>query len=114
MSIAGISKVLNEFGVGRAGGLGGIESGKEIAGGELGRTEKPSSFGDALKDAINKVNDLDASADRMVAEATSGTKQYAPHELIMSLEKADVAFDLMNKVRQQVIRAYEEIMRTPV
>jgi flagellar hook-basal body complex protein FliE len=73
-----------------------------------------AGFSEALEKALERVNSLDVQAENLVAQATSGKKQVAPHELILSLEKADVAFELMNKVRQQVIRAYEEVMRTPI
>jgi len=107
MSVEGISKALKGFSFERI-------SQRSI--------EKPSNlsestkagFSDALEKALERVNGLDVEAETMVAQATSGKKQIAPHELILSLEKADVAFELMNKVRQQVIKAYEEVMRTPI
>jgi flagellar hook-basal body complex protein FliE len=36
------------------------------------------------------------------------------HEAMIALEKADVAFQLMNNIRMKITRAYEEVMRTQV
>jgi len=79
-----------------------------------GRSEGATSFGEMLQNAVKQVNTLDQDAEMKVADTVAGKGAGNPHELIVSLEKADVAFELMNKVRQQLVRTYEEIMRTQV
>jgi flagellar hook-basal body complex protein FliE len=71
-------------------------------------------FGEHLERAIGEVASLDNTAQSMVADTMSGKATHAPHELIVALEKADIAFELMSKVRSQIVRAYEEIMRVQV
>jgi flagellar hook-basal body complex protein FliE len=71
-------------------------------------------FGDMLVDALSEVSEVQKSAEVQVSQSMAGEKQVPPHELMISLEKADVAFQLMNKVRSNLIRAYEEVMRTQV
>ena len=41
-------------------------------------------------------------------------KNITPHEAMIALEKADVAFQLMNTVRQRIVQAYQEVMRTQI
>lgn len=70
-------------------------------------------FGGMLTDAIREVDGLQKTADSKVEDLVLG-KSASPHEAMIALEKADVAFQLMNSVRSKIIRAYEEIMRAQV
>ena len=73
-----------------------------------------ASFGDALTKAIGEVNSLQQDADVKVAGLVAGTGETTPHDAMIALEKADVAFNLMTQIRSKIIRAYEEVMRTQV
>jgi len=71
------------------------------------------SFGDTLKDAINKVNDLQQTADiKMQQLATGETTDIA--DVKIAAEKADIALRLMTSVRNKMIDAYNEIMKMQV
>lgn len=72
-----------------------------------------SSFTDALHKAVNDVDKLQHEADQAVTSAqTGGTGSL--HEAMIALEKADISFRTMLQVRNKVIEAYQEIMRTQV
>lgn len=71
-------------------------------------------FGEMLTNAISEVDNLQKSADKQVENLVLGTGNTTPHEAMIALEKADVAFQLMNTVRSKIIRAYEEVMRAQV
>lgn len=75
--------------------------------------EQGTSFGDTLKEAIHKVNELQQSADtKMQQLATGETMDIA--DVKISAEKADIALRLMTSVRNKMIDAYNEIMKMQV
>ena len=67
-------------------------------------------FGATLTDAMNKVNDLSASSDRQVSELVQGDRQDI-HNVMIAVEKADVAFQLMMQVRNKIVNAYQEVSK---
>ncbi len=73
-----------------------------------------SSFGDMLSDAMKEVNDLQNEANTNIEGLTLKKEGITPHSAMVALEKADVAFQLMNAIRGKIIRAYEEVIRTQV
>lgn len=72
------------------------------------------SFGEALNDAIKEVDSLQKDADKQIEGLVLKADGATPHEAMVALEKADVAFQMMNQIRSKIIRAYEEVMRTQV
>jgi flagellar hook-basal body complex protein FliE len=73
-----------------------------------------SNFADMLGKAIKEVDGLQQDADKKIEGVTVGGEGVNTHTAMIALEKADVAFQLMSAVRTKIIRAYEEVMRTPV
>ena len=73
-----------------------------------------SSFGDMLNNALKEVNDLQNEANTNIEGLTLKKEGVTPHSAMVALEKADVAFQLMNAIRGKIIRAYEEVIRTQV
>lgn len=78
-----------------------------------GERRAPGSFGDLLKDAVKEVNRLQAEADRAAEGLVTG-KEPNLHRTLVALEKADISFKLMMKVRDKIIDAYREVMRMNV
>jgi flagellar hook-basal body complex protein FliE len=76
-----------------------------------GDTSKP--FGDLLKDAVNEVNRLQDQADRLADQLASGQLNDV-HQVMVAMEKASLALQLTIQVRNKVIEAYQEMMRTQV
>lgn len=79
-----------------------------------GSTEKSSSFSDALKEAVAEVDKLQIQADKQMEGITLQKDGYTTHGAMIALEKADMAFQLMNNIRSKIVRAYEEVLRTQV
>jgi flagellar hook-basal body complex protein FliE len=75
---------------------------------------KGEGFAEMLGDAIREVDNMQKTADKQVDSVVLGKDGVTSHEAMIALEKADVAFQLMNQVRSKIIRAYEEVMRTQV
>lgn len=70
-------------------------------------------FAEILKGSIKDVNDAQLEADSAVQQVLSGeTKDI--HETMVTLQKADVSLKLMMEVRNKLLEAYQEIMRTQV
>lgn len=72
------------------------------------------SFGDMLSSAMKEVDSLQKAADQEIENVTLGRGDSTPHSAALALEKAEVAFQLMNTIRSKIIRAYEDVMRTQV
>lgn len=72
------------------------------------------SFSDMFADAIKDVDQLQKTADQQIEGMVTGNSNVTPHGAMLALEKADVAFQLMNTIRSKIVRAYEEVLRTQV
>ena len=70
-------------------------------------------FSDLLKSSIVEVNKLQEDADLASQDLVVGNKKDI-HQTMIALEKADVSFQLMMKVRNKIIAAYDEIRRMQV
>lgn len=73
----------------------------------------PGSFQNVLRNAINETNALQKSADVKVQELATGKTTNIP-EVMMQVEKADIALRLMTQVRNKIIDAYHDIMKMQV
>lgn len=67
-------------------------------------------FGATLKNAINHVNDLGSESDQEVSQLVQGDRSDI-HNVMIAVEKADIAFDLMMQVRNKIVSAYQEVSR---
>lgn len=76
-------------------------------------SEGGKGFGEALKEAINEVNDLQVKADQSINDLSTG-KVKDIHETMIALQKADVSFQTLMQVRNKIVESYQEIMRTQV
>ncbi len=70
-------------------------------------------FADQLKEAIDSTNEAQVSADRAVEQLHSGQAGNL-HEVMISLEKADISMRLFVQLRNKAVDAYQEIMRMNV
>ena len=79
----------------------------------LGTNEEGSTFGDMIKNAIHSVNDAQKNADNMVTDFVSG-KTDNVHEVMISMEKAQLSFQLMTEIRNKIVDTYQELSRMPM
>ena len=82
-------------------GIGPIANGLD-AGNESG------SFGDVFKNALNQVSSLEGSAQQQVGTLLQGGNADMS-KVMISVEKADVAFQLMMQMRNKIVSAYQDI-----
>ena len=77
-----------------------------------GEKSKGGSFSNMLEDAIKQVNNLEADSK---TEMNKFLNQDADlHSVMMALEKADISFQVMMQVRNKIVSAYQEIMKTQI
>lgn len=73
----------------------------------------PDSFGSTLKTAFKEVNGLQGQADKLAAKMATGDLEDI-HQAMVAMQKASLAMQFTVQVRNKVIEAYQEIMRTQV
>lgn len=71
------------------------------------------SFGGVLQDSLREVNRLQHEADQAITALATG-ENVSVHDTMIAMEKADVSFRLMMEVRNKIVEAYQEILRTQV
>lgn len=90
---------------------------KPILSKPLGTTPSPqavsTSFGDLIKEAINKVDEAQKESDHLLQDFM-GKKSNDLHEVVIAWEKADISLKLLMQVRSKVLEAYQEVMRMSV
>ena len=79
---------------------------------ETDKSQSPS-FSKTLMDSIEKVNAMQKEADKAIGELVVGDSKDVVQTMI-KMEKADISFRLMMQVRNKILQAYEEVMRTQV
>jgi flagellar hook-basal body complex protein FliE len=75
-----------------------------------GANDGEGDFGALLKTAINQVEDLHGSAAQQVTDLLKGDRSDV-HNVMIAVEKADIAFQLMLQVRNKIVSAYQEVSR---
>lgn len=72
--------------------------------------ESTNNFTDVLKSSLKKVNDLQTEKQNMVTSFASGETQNV-HELMISIQKANLAMNMTSAVRNKALEAYKELTR---
>jgi len=73
-------------------------------------TGEGGGFGATLKNAINKVDQLQQDSDSATTQLVQGDRQDI-HNVMIAVEKADIAFQLMMQVRNKIVNAYQEVSK---
>lgn len=92
-----------------------LDRGPSEFGGGNAAPVKPGapSFQDALKSTLDEVSRLDQVANTHVQALAEG-KPVEPHELMMAVEQANLALDLLIEVRNRLLEGYQELARTQI
>ncbi len=80
---------------------------------QVNSSEGQKTFGELLTDSLNNVNDLQNKANVAIQKLVSGENKNI-HETMLAVEKAEIAFKMMNQVRLRVIDAYKEVMKMQI
>ena len=75
--------------------------------------QSTGSFQNLLGDFVGEVNGKQAAAGDAVAGLLSG-KNVSLHQAMISMEEANVSFQMMIEVRNKLLDSYQELMRMQV
>jgi flagellar hook-basal body complex protein FliE len=78
------------------------------------KTQQAASgnFGKLLNDAIQQVNDVENTSQGELQKYLGNESDL--HSVMIAMEKADLSFQMMMQVRNKIVQAYQEIMRSQV
>ncbi|EPR44303.1 Flagellar hook-basal body complex protein fliE [Desulfovibrio sp. X2] len=74
------------------------------------KTAKTEDFSTTLTDSLKEVNQMQIHGQNMVEEFATG-KETNVHELMIQLQKANLAVNLTSAVRNKIMSAYQEMMK---
>lgn len=73
-----------------------------------------NDFATMLKSAVDNVNSMQLESKSMQQRFEMGDKSISLAEVMVTKEKAGIAFEATLQVRNKVLEAYKEIMNMPV
>lgn len=79
----------------------------------LAPTQQGSSFTEMLTHAIDAVSDAQSRADQAVERVAEGDLE-SVHEALLAIQQATQGLKLLVQVRNKIIEAYQEVMRTQI
>jgi len=68
-------------------------------------------FGEQITTAIDQVDAMQKTADQAAAQVATGNTEET-HKAVIAMERALLALDFTVQVRNKMLEAYQEIMRT--
>jgi len=74
-----------------------------------GKTGRPS-FKETLSQYMNEVNSMQLKADESIQKMAAGEITDV-HQVMNTVQEANIAFNLMMEIRNKVIDAYKEVIR---
>jgi len=72
-----------------------------------------ASFGEQLSQAVEHINGLQQNASNLVEQVATGQIENV-HQAMIAMEQASLSFNFGLQVRNKVLDAYQEIMRTQI
>jgi len=75
--------------------------------------QKDGDFLSTLNGFMTEVNKLQQESGESIERLASGDVSNI-HDVMVAVEKASVSFELMMEIRNKVIEAYREVMRTQI
>lgn len=73
-----------------------------------------AEFAAVLRDSVSRVNELQQDAGQMTAAYQRGEENADLARVMISLEKAGLAFEAVTQTRNRLLSAYQDIMNMPV
>ena len=102
-----------EWSVGGVGGVGGVDAPSGAA--ELGQPSGSAStgFGGMLSNAIQNLDQTQSQAAGAAQSLANGTAT-DPTQVVMSVERAQLAMQLASQIRTKAVEAYNDVFHTQV
>ena len=73
-----------------------------------------TDFSSMLKQAINKVNDVQSESGRLKKGYELGDPNIDITQVMVASQKATIAFEAMKQVRNKFVEAYRDVMNMPI
>ncbi len=73
-----------------------------------------TDFAQVLKNTLEQVNQTQQQAEDMAANFAAGDSNANLHEVMISLQKANLSFQEMVQVRNKLVSAYHDVMNMQV
>lgn len=108
MDAKGIDSILSQMRTAAA-----LAAGKPAA---VTRAPEPprTDFAQVLKSSVDHVNSLQQQSAKLAADFETGVREANLHDVMISLQKANMSFQQMVQVRNRLVSAYHEIMNMQV
>jgi len=88
------------------------------ASGRVGEAQSTTAggtdFAQVLQNSIEQVNQTQQQAEGMAANFAGGESSANLHEVMLSLQKANVSFQEMVQVRNKLVTAYHDVMNMSI
>jgi len=72
-----------------------------------------NNFGNIIKDTIARTVEAESQGERAIEGLASGQAKNL-HEVMISVEKADISLKMLVQFRNKALQAYEEVMRMQI
>ena len=81
---------------------------------EPGANVSDPDFAQLFKDSINKVNETQKSAAGLATAFEYGDPSVNLSEVMVAIQKANVSFQAITQIRNNLLSAYKDVMNMPV
>jgi len=78
---------------------------------QLDTKQKGTDFSKVLLDSLKEVNKLQIESEKSIQELSAGKKENI-HETMIAIEKASISFQMMMQIRNKIIEAYDQLMKS--
>ena len=85
---------------------------KEV--GDAGGQANPVDFASALQASLNKVSDAQLSSQKLWQQFAMGNDSVSLSDVMISMQKANIAFQTSMQVRNKLVSAYHDIMNMQI
>jgi flagellar hook-basal body complex protein FliE len=75
---------------------------------------EPGGFGAVLKTSLDQVNQTQQTATRLAQDFETGAPNVSLTDVMVSMQKANIAFQATVQVRNKLVSAYHDIMNMQV
>jgi flagellar hook-basal body complex protein FliE len=73
-----------------------------------------ASFGDLLKQSVDKVNETQQAAKELTHAFEVGDRNVDLAEVMIAVQKSSISFQAMVQVRNKLVDAYKDVMNMPI
>jgi len=109
MQTRGIDELLSQLRAAEA-----LASGRAADGGAATQDAAGASFAGTLQSALDRVNAAQGQAAGLARSFETGDREVALHEVMLAMQKANIAFQATVQVRNRLVTAYQDIMNMPI